>query len=537
MSCFKIISALRLFRAASRRSRTEEALAERFDALRQRRLPAAATAPLIAVNAPADAAYYAILGEIVSGLRARQAVRADQICTQALRPGASQSFRHFLGALLEYNFFTRRKWQRLYGLFCDRVGYRTTDLARPARALRQWRESWRIWRSLRNKDHLASISHGGILIGDLIIDTYLRLRPSPTIKLRDTYLLVVIRQALKDLDLALAYFRRDRPCIYLSIYTTYLSHGIPVRVALACGIKVVTFGNFQEFCTSVSLSHCSHTKDSTAYSEEFIRMPDRIEKKNQAARALEARFSGRIDAATAYMKRSAYAVATQEIPPVRDAIVIFLHDFYDSVHNYSWILFHDFWEWICFTIETLQAAGRDFWIKPHPNQVAQSSAEIDALQQKYPYVKFLAAEITNRQLAEAGMACAVTVFGSVAPEMAFLGIPSISCGDSPHASFDAFHLARTRQAYAAMLSNPPRPDCNADRLKEQACAYYYMHNLNLDANGALLRDRFVAIWAHMIKLEANHCFDKNELVSVLAALTDNAAFQDFSDTFLSDNPS
>ena len=286
----------------------------------------------------------------------------------------------------------------------------------------------------------------------------------------------------------------------------------------------------RNFVRRVSLSHLNPTKDSTRYSELFDRMPDRIEKSDRAAKALEMRFSGHIDAATAYMKRSAYAAATQDVPELRGATVVFLHDFYDSVHIYSWILFHDFWEWICFTIETLQAAGRNFWIKPHPNQSIESSAEIDVLQRKYPGLKVLATEITNRQLVDAGMACAVTVYGSVAPELAFFGIPSISCGDSPYASFGAFHVARCRRTYAALLANPPSQAMQAERLKAQACAFHYMHNLNLDAEAAALQDRFAAVWAYMLRLQPNSCFEKAEMVSVLVALTNNNAFRHFSET-------
>ena len=45
-----------------------------------------------------------------------------------------------------------------------------------------------------------------LVVGDLIIDTYLRLRLAPTVLLDDPYLLVVIRQALKDVDFAFGYF-------------------------------------------------------------------------------------------------------------------------------------------------------------------------------------------------------------------------------------------------------------------------------------------------------------------------------------------
>ena len=532
----KIANAVRLFLAACRRNAAEEILAERFAAARARRVPATPSAPLLTVVAPADIVYYAVLGEIVSSLRTRQALRTEQIGTQSLRPGAPQSFRHFLRARLDNNFLTRRKWENLQGLFCDRVGYSTAGWTGPLRALRQWRHAWRLWQGLRDKDQLVAIAYREIVIGDLVIDTYLRLRPSPVIALNDLYLLAVIRQALKDVDLAFAYFRSARPEILFSMYTTYLSHGVPARVALACGTRVITFGNLQEFCTPVSRQHGSHTKASSRYHQDFQALPGQDGLRRQAAAALETRLSGGIDAATAYMKKSAYAVTTDAVPDVRGATVIFLHDFYDSLHIYSWSLFHDFWEWTCFTIEALQAAGHDFWIKPHPNQGAESSTEVEALRRKYPGVKFLPTAITNRQLADAGIARAVTIYGSVAPEMGFLGIPSISTGDSPYASFDAFQLARCRKDYETLLARAPGQDVDIEQLQAQACAVYYMHNLNLDADGTVLRDSFATLWAHLLTAQTDGFLDREKTFKVLASMTGTPAFQRFSDTLISANP-
>jgi hypothetical protein len=528
----KVLNSLRLLAAASRRSPNETLLAERFAHLAQKRIPPKPDAPMVTIGAPPDIAYYAILGEIVSGLRVHRALRTEQIYTQALRPGASQSLRHFLRARLDYNFLSERKWEVLYNLFCDRLGYRTTAWANPLRALRQWHIAWRLWRGPRDIEQLAALSLDGILIGDLVIDTYLRLGPTASIALRDRYLLAVIRQAVKDVDLAFRYFRRSRPSLYLCIYTTYLSHGVPARVALACGVRVISFGNLQEFGTEISAARPQHTKDSSRYSTNFAALPDRAAKSARAAQAMKSRLSGQIDPATAYMKKSAYAVTNGKVPNVRGATIVFLHDFYDSAHVYSWLLFHDFWEWTCFTIETLQAAGRDFWIKPHPNQGAESNSEVARLKSRYPNVKFLSSDITNLQLADAGMACAVTIYGSVAPEVAFLGVPSISAGDSPHASFDAFCLGRTRDTYAALLLNPPLID--VARLKAQAVAFYHMHNLDLEGDRALLRDRFAAVWAHMAAPGAATCLDKDKVANVLAALTDTPAFQHFADILVSD---
>jgi hypothetical protein len=481
--------------------------------------------PLVAVGAAPDFLYCAIFGEIISALRAHSEVRIEQLATLGFRPGAAQSLRGFVRAQLQYNRLWQRKWERLYGAFCDRVGYRALSRHPPLAEAGYWLRALRLWRGLQSKEQLVTLSHQGILIGDLIADTYLRLRPSPFIDLKDPYLAVVIRQALKDISTAFTYFNRRRPRIYLTSYTTYVQHGVPARVAVSLGIHTVAFGNHQQLATEITPGHLFQTKRADKYSHDFDTLPGQAEKLAQAEAALRTRLSGLRDEATAYMRASAYEVKTSEVPDLNGAAVIFLHDFYDSAHIYRWMVFHDFWEWVSATIEGLDAAGIPYYLKPHPNQAAQSNLEIARLCARYPHIRLLSPEITNAQLVAAGMRCAITVYGTVATEMAFMGVPSISSSDSPHASFDAFGLARSKDEYRQLLSGIAQLRPDTARLKMQACACYVMHNGNLDAEALDARNKYVAAWAHLIRLGKGSPFVAAETEAVLSALSSSPGFK------------
>jgi hypothetical protein len=59
-----------------------------------------------------------------------------------------------------------------------------------------------------------------------------------------------------------------------------------------------------------------------------------------------------------YMRSTAYGKPADEVPMAsKTPVVIFLHDFYDSPHIYHDLVFNDFWEWVCFTIETSRSSG------------------------------------------------------------------------------------------------------------------------------------------------------------------------------------
>ena len=174
-----------------------------------------------------------------------------------------------------------------------------------------------------------------IEIADLVIDTYLRFRPSPFFDVDDPFVLAIIRQALRDLDKSREYFECAQPSLYLTSYSTYLEHGIASRVALSLGITVECFGNLSQFAKTLTPEDPFHKPSCESYRRNFEKMSDKAEKLLEARDLLEARLSGSIDAATVYMRKSAYARKPEKLPEsLKGSVVIFLHDFYDSPHVY-----------------------------------------------------------------------------------------------------------------------------------------------------------------------------------------------------------
>jgi hypothetical protein len=194
------------------------------------------------------------------------------------------------------------------------------------------------------------------------------------------------------------------------------------------------------------------------------------------------------------MRRSAYAESAESLPEVEGATVVFLHDFYDSPHVYHDLIFPDFWSWISFTVETLRANGVKYFVKPHPNQIALSAEALEELKGKYSPLPLLPAGVSNAQLAANGIACGVTAYGSVAHELAYLGVPTIACARHPHISFQFCRTAKSLEEYRQLLRQPAFRPLAAAEMRRQALAFYYMHNLHLDEQQLVLRGQFIAFW-------------------------------------------
>ncbi len=456
--------------------------------------PAAAASPaIVAVQGVEDPLFFGLFSALVNDLRARVGVRAELVQVRSIN-GAIGTGRR---AAFERSWLNggpvNIQWARAHRELVGPVAYRSQPpLFRwPTGDARRARE---LWQTLRESARPDLLEIDGILVGDLLIDSYLRFRPAPRFDAQDPFVLALIRQALRDLRLARAYFERRRPALYLSTYSTYIEHGIAARVAVAAGIPVRVYGNLNIFGKKLSRENTYHTPEMSGYKAGFEQLPDKPAALAAARKQLDARLAGRIDTATGYMRVSAYARSDEPVPDVRGAVVIFLHDFYDSPHIYHDLFFQDFWAWVRFTIETLEAAGIPYWLKPHPNQIDLSSGAMTQLKQAHPHLRLLSPRITNAQLSEAGMLCGVTVYGTVAHELAYLGIPSIACARHPHHSFDFCRTAKNLEEYAAMLRSPEVKPLSDEQMREQALAFYYMHNLEGSANKLAFRPAFTRLW-------------------------------------------
>jgi hypothetical protein len=450
---------------------------------------------VLAFQSVPDKFYFLLFGAIRARLEAYAAIRTELVIVRAVSGAVGVGWRAELKRSALVAWLWSGRWVRAYGALIDSVAYRCATWAHPLRDLMDWFRSGPLWRQLQLQGEALSLKIDGIEVADLLVDSYLRFKPSPKWDVKDPFVRRLVWQALRDVRQAQTYFGRRKPRWYLTSYTTYLEHGIPVRVALRQGVEVWSFGNLNGFGKRLTQADDFHTQNFAGYRLEFDALDRQEERLNAARRQLESRLSGEIDAATSYMRKSAYGLTRVELPSdLNGSIVIFLHDFYDSPHVYADLVFQDFWHWVCSTIEFLQRLGINFFIKQHPNQIALSDEALGRLRRKYLGLNWLPAGTNNVQLAQAGIACGVTVYGTVAHELAYLGVPSIGCARHPHHTFDFCRTARTHDEYEDMLRTYKVLPVNKEEMRRQALAFYYMHNLHGAADELQLRQAFATFW-------------------------------------------
>ncbi len=433
---------------------------------------------VVAFQLVEDPVYLGVFGILIQELKALRPVRAELVVIRAINGaiGVDWIAKIFRSVLMCW--IDSAPWIRVYKCIADVIGYRSQTYSHPIGDLTDALLSLVIWSRLRRQNREFELTIRGVQVDDLIIDSYLRFHPSPRFDRNDAFVWRLIWQAHRNVRRSQAYFVKNKPDLYITSYASYLEHGIPVRAALQAGVPVYSFGNFFKFGKELTLADWFHTHNCEDYLKIFDSLQGKEIRLNEAEYHLKTRLSGGIDPATNYMRVSAYAGGVEAVPTsVYESVVIFLHDFYDSPHVYPGMIFTDFWEWVCFTIEALQRTGVKFFVKPHPNQISLSCEALKDLKILYPTVEFIPQSITNVQLANAGIICGITVHGTVSHELAYLGIPSITCDRHPHIAFDFCRTAKNKAEYENFLRNPKLALISKAEMKQQALKFFYVHNL------------------------------------------------------------
>ena len=439
--------------------------------------------------------YFLLFGRLICELQKYSRVENSVIVNQGISGSIGFNLITEIQRSAPIAWIKTMQWERAYGnTILPKIAYRSSTWLHPLKDLDSLLEAIFLWKKFKRTIIKSySLKYCKIEIGDLIVDTYLRFRPSPKFIISDLFVLKIIWQAIRDIKKSERYFVKEKPDFYFSSFSTYIEHGIPVRVAIKNNINTYTFGNMQTFAKKLTKTDYYQTANCDKYKGLFSSLSHKEEKLKKAEFQLNRRLSGKNDAATYYMKKSTYSNDSINIKFKQSSVVIFLHDFYDSPHVYKNFIFIDFWQWLIFTIRVLKKNNINFYIKTHPNQIALSAKVIKDLKLLIPEEHWLPRNINTKQLVALGMICGITAYGNVAHELAYLGVHSICCARHPHHSFDFCKTANSKKEYEFFLKEYYHPPISKVKMRKQALAFYYIHNLHGTSDDLNVRFKFLEL--------------------------------------------
>ena len=327
-----------------------------------------------------------------------------------------------------------------------------------------------IFEGLECKSDVINIRYEGIDVGDLIYDSYLRFNSKHTVDIRDKKLLNEICYAIDLIKNIITYFNDNKVDVVVASHATYSSNGILCRVAVYYNVDTYIIDPDQPKFLYKKLSKNNYLQTCTPsmLSVDFDELEDKTTLFLKAKNLLDNRMKGDIDLGVCYMDKSAYSkgMSNQPIIPVinnmKKDVIIMLHDFFDSPHVYTSMVFEDFYEWVVFTLDNINYNKYNVFIKPHPNGLPENNMIIEELKLRYKNCTFISKETSNQLIMTHGFYLGLTVHGTVAHEFAYHKIQTITCGNSPVSGYNFVQEATSKSEYINMINNhvPIRIDEN-----------------------------------------------------------------------------
>jgi len=371
-----------------------------------------------------------------------------------------------------------------------------------------------IFNTIETKADLLSVRIDGIAVGDLIYDSHLRMYKLAAVDINDPRLKKTIYDAHIISASCKKYLNKNNVKMLVMLHAVYIQHGILVRHALSKNIPTYIYGYREgRLLQKLSKEHFYQSMNHHKYRAIFSNLPNKRIALEKARKSLDDRFLGVIDPGISYMRKSSYGDYDKSNKifneSKRQRVVIFLHCFFDSPHIYKDMLFNDFYEWLDFTLEVASNSNYDCYVKPHPNGLVGNEEIENHFINKFKKVKFLDKSISNRKLISEGFDLGVTLYGTIAHELAYHAIPVLASGDNPHANYSFCYQSKTLEDYKKKLSEPSLVPNNI--VKAEVEQFFYMHYI-------YHADVFLKVKGNWSKvLEKNESKDSRVLASLVSA--------------------
>lgn len=337
----------------------------------------------------------------------------------------------------------------------------------------------KVYPELKTKSDVEQLNVKGVLIGDLVYDTYLRNENVPTINLREVSFIDSLKNSIEYFVFWQDYFESH------NVKAINISHcvynlAIPLRVAVSKEIPVYQINATHAYRLSKDNLHAYN--DFKYFPEYFRNLPKDVQGTGlqEGKVRLKRRFAGEVGVDMAYSTKSAY---TDEVKKAvlnkskKIKILIATHCFFDSPHPYGNNLFPDFYEWLSFLGKVSEETDYDWYIKTHPDFLPGNKEIIEYFLNMYPRFTLIPADTSHKQIIKEGINYALTVYGTIGFEYAALGVPVINASlCNPHIAYDFNFHPGSISEYYDLLINLGRQELSIDL--NEVYEYYYMKNIH-----------------------------------------------------------
>ena len=330
------------------------------------------------------------------------------------------------------------------------------------------------------KRNLENFCIKNIWIGDLIYDSYLKKYNEPTINFKDKKFKTFFALCIENFFFWYNYFRLNNVKGVATAHGVYM-HAIPIRIAVKKNIPAYICNDSKIF--RINKKMCSFKKKTPGMEMQNIYFRGLFNKFTINEKRIGHQ-KGKLFLENLINEKSQYFYSSKKKNKKivnklffkknnQPKIVIYAHSFFDSPHARGKNLFSDFYEWLNYLSLIAPETNYDWYIKPHPNY-SHENLYINDFVKKNPFIKKIDSDASNLALVNEGLKYVLTMFGSCASELPYLGVKVVNaCVNNPHIKYNFSITPKNINAYKNVILN--LRNIKLDYSKNELYEYHYMN--------------------------------------------------------------
>lgn len=401
----------------------------------------------------------------------------------SLKLSIYKKFLWYFGNLLSIKTFGIYKSFGVSKIFWPKINYKIH--------LKAHKEFKNYSNKVRTKEDLENYKINGVLIGDLIYDSFLKKTLYPTIEIKSEEFKKFFFMSLKLFFYWNYYFDKNKVSAVVLFHSVYLS-ALPSRISILK--KIPTYIVNIEKLYSLDKKRKFSALEYLDYKKKFKKFSklSKNQKLVEAKNNLLSRFNGKLSSDLIYTHKSAFGKKTKKkILKTSNKLKILIapHSFCDSPHFNGNTFFPDNFEWLENLGEISNKTNYDWYIKCHPDYTSYFDNTIELVKEyveRYPKIKYLNASSSHHQLISEGIDYVLTIYGTIAGEYPYFGINAINASTKHTQAKYSFTITpKNRKNYINLIQNLKKP--KKFNKKKEILEHHYM-KYNYFNNGWFFND-------------------------------------------------
>jgi|MDSV01.1.fsa_nt_gb hypothetical protein len=315
---------------------------------------------------------------------------------------------------------------------------------------------------IRKKEDVENYKIEGILVGDLIYDSFLKKKLYPTIEIESEEFKNFFFESIMLFFFWKHYFKNNKVSAVILFHSVYLS-ALPSRISISKKIPTYIVNIEKLYCLDdkrkfIGLEYLDYKKRFNMFSKS-----NKNNKLIEAESSLLRRFNGKLSSDLIYTLKSAFGKKTNKRVLKRSnrlKILIAPHSFCDSPHFFGNAFFPDNFEWLKNLGKISNKTNYDWYIKCHPDFTSYFDNTPEIVKdfvKKYPKIKMLEASTSHNQLINEGIDYVLTVYGTISGEYPYFGINAINASSKHTQAKYTFTITpKNRKYYIKLIKNLKR---------------------------------------------------------------------------------